>query len=282
MGTSFLFDRKVIGHRRSGLSCGLPAFLQSHYVNVLAERLTFITRRFKKALIIGLPPGFYSLLFEQYDEKPLIYSLCLGKMFQAQDLQIIGDDEIFPFKSQFFDLIVSFFHLHCVNDLPGSLSQLKQCLQADGLFLGALAGGTTLTELRQSFEQAELQLKGGVHPRVSPMIQLKDAGALLQRAGFALPVVDDEVLKILYNHPLDVMTDLKRCGQTNSLVQRPQTFTSRGVINKMMSIYKEKYSIENHVSATFNALFLSGWAPCETQPKPLKQGSAQYHLEKIL
>ena len=282
MSIPLLFDRTTIWRRRSTSCYNMPNFLSSPYVEILAQRLLFTSRRFTTVLIIGLDPKFYPLLFKSYQKKPFIYSLLFKKDRKGENLCVLGDDEILPFKNHSFDLIISFFHLHLVNDLPGVLSQLKNCLQPDGLLLAAFAGGDTLGELRACFEEAELELKGGVHPRIAPTVQLKEAGALLQRAGFALPVVDDDRVQILYKHPLEIMKDLKKGGQSNAMVQRSLTITPKSIFLKMAEIYKEKYEKEGFIPVTLNTLFLSGWAPCPTQPKALKRGSAHLSLEAVL
>jgi SAM-dependent methyltransferase len=175
--------------------------------------------------------------------------------------------------------VVSSLALQFVNDLPGTLAQIKRALKPDGLFLAAMIGGETLTELRQSFAAAESEIEGGASPRVAPMIDLRDAGALLQRAGFALPVTDVDRIVVRYDNAFALMRDLRRMGATNILVERSRKFLRRATLLRMAEIYQEKFSDpDGRIRATFDVVWMSGWAPHESQQKPLKPGSAEASL----
>jgi SAM-dependent methyltransferase len=182
-----------------------------------------------------------------------------------------------------FDLIVSGLALQHANDLPGALIQIRRSLRPDGLFLGCLAGGATLTELRQSFAEAESEVSGGISPRVFPFADLRDMGGLLQRAGFALPVVDSETVAVRYADLFRLMADLRAMGGTNVLVERSRRPTTRGLMLKAAEVYARRFAdADGRIRATFEIVWLSGWAPHESQQKPLRPGSAQARLADAL
>ncbi len=186
----------------------------------------------------------------------------------------------FAAEAQSLDLAVSALAFQFVNDLPGVLAQIRRALRPDGLLLAAMIGGDTLTELRQSFAAAEAECEGGVSPRVVPFADLRDIGALLQRAGFALPVTDVDQLVVRYDNAFALMQDLRRMGATNILFERRRTPTRRTTMLRMAQIYAERFAdADRRIRATFDVIWLSGWAPHESQPKPLKPGSAKASLE---
>ena len=196
---------------------------------------------------------------------------------------IVCEDDIVPFANASFDLIVSALNLQFVDDLPGTLIQIRRALRPDGLFLGMVMGGSTLQELRQSFLTAEAELTGGASARVLPFIDVKDAGHLLQRAGFALPVTDTEHLTVRYDHPMDLMRDLRAMGATNCVTGRSRNFLRKDVLNTTCEHYVKNYSdTDGRVRATFEIISMSGWAPHESQQKPLKPGSAKISLKDVL
>ncbi|MDB5653081.1 MAG: SAM-dependent methyltransferase, partial [Tardiphaga sp.] len=177
------------------------------------------------------------------------------------------------------DLVVSALELHFVNDLPGVMAQISRALKPDGLLLAAMLGGDTLTELRQSFAAAEAELDGGISPRVAPFADLRDVGALLQRAGFALPVTDVDRVVVRYDSAFALMQDLRRMGASNILVERRRLPTRRATLLRMAEIYAERFSDpDGRVRATFEVIWLSGWAPHASQQQPLKPGSAKASL----
>jgi len=188
-------------------------------------------------------------------------------------LRVVADVEALPFAGGTLDLVVSAFALETANDLPGALIQIRRALKPDGLFLAAMLGGDTLTELRESFAVAESELAGGVSPRVAPFPDLRDMGALLQRAGFALPVADVDRVVARYPSPLALMADLRRMGAANPLVERHRLPLRREVLARMMEVYADRFAdADGKVRASFDIIWLSGWAPHESQQQPLRPG----------
>src|SRR6185312_2614985 len=194
-----------------------------------------------------------------------------------------ADEEALPFADASLDLVVSGLALQFVNDLPGTLIQVRRALKPDGLFLAALAGGDSLAELRQSFAEAESEMDGGASPRVAPFADVRELGALLQRAGFALPVIDSERLTVRYASAFALMHDLRRMGATNVLVERRRVPLRRATLSRMADIYAGRFAdADGRLRATFEIVWLSGWAPHESQQKPLKPGSAAQRLADAL
>jgi SAM-dependent methyltransferase len=196
---------------------------------------------------------------------------------------IAADEEALPFCDGVFDLVVSALALQFVNDLPGTLVQIRRALKPDGLFVAAILGGETLTELRQSFATAESEVEGGVSPRVAPFADLRDLGALLQRAGFALPVTDTDRLTVRYGSAFALMHDLRRMGATNALADRRRTPLKRATLMRMGEIYAERFADhDGRLRATFEIMWLSGWAPDPSQQQPLRPGTAKARLADAL
>jgi SAM-dependent methyltransferase len=188
-----------------------------------------------------------------------------------------------PLREGALDLVASGLALHFVNDLPGTLVQIRRALKPDGLFVAALLGGDTLTELRQAFAAAEAELEDGISPRVLPFADLRELGALLQRAGFALPVTDVDRLTVRYASPLALMHDLRRMGATNPLIDRSRRPLRRATLVRMMEIYGERFADpDRRIRATFEIVYLLGWAPHESQQQPLAPGSARTRLADAL
>ena len=201
----------------------------------------------------------------------------------ARSPRSVADEEALPFATARSISSVSALALQFVNDLPGTLVQIRRALKPDGLFLAALIGGESLTELRQAFAAAEAEMEGGVSPRVAPFADLRDLGALLQRAGFALPVTDVDRVTVRYATPLALMHDLRRMGATNALVERRRAPLQRGTLQRMMEIYAERFAdADGRIAATFEIVWLSGWAPHESQQQPLAPGSAKTRLADAL
>ena len=201
----------------------------------------------------------------------------------SDTLAVAADAEALPFRDASLDLVVSALALQFVNDLPGTLIQIRRALKPDGLFLAALVGGDTLTELREAFAAAEAEIEDGVSPHVAPFADLRDIGALLQRAGFALPVTDIDRLTVRYASPFDLMHDLRRMGATNALIERRRRPLGAPRLMRMVEIYAERFSdADGRIRATFEIVWLSGWAPHESQQQPLKPGSAQRRLADAL
>lgn len=198
-------------------------------------------------------------------------------------LDLVADEERLPFADQSLALVTSLLALQSVNDLPGALVQIRRALAPDGLFLGCFFGGFTLTELRQALTEAESELEGGASPRVAPFADVRAAGSLLQRAGFTLPVTDAEPVTVRYGHPLALLADLRAMGLTNVLHARRRTPLRRSTLMRAMAIYADRFSDpDGKVRATFEMIWVSGWAAHESQQKPLKPGSAKARLADAL
>jgi SAM-dependent methyltransferase len=277
-----LFDTSLARRRlaRAG-RIGYPGFLLDRLADDLDDRLGAVLRSFTATLDLATPaPVAARLLAARYPEARHVR---LAALPEPSGAVIVGDPEVLPLAPGSLDLAVSLLALQTVNDLPGTLIQLRRALRADGLFLGCLLGGATLTELRQSFTQAESEVEGGISPRVAPFAAVREAGVLLQRAGFALPVADTDTLTVRYADPFGLLRDLRAMGMTNVLVERRRTPLRRATLLRMAEIYAERFSDpDGRVRATFEVLWLSGWVPHETQQKPLRPGTAQTRLADAL
>jgi len=280
MSTPLVFDRPLVRRRMArALNGGYADFLLVRAVEDLEERLSTVLRTFSLALDVGTPTPAAAEALRRSGRVETVIRLSPV----PEPRSILGDEERLPFSGECFDLAVSLLALHGVNDLPGSLIQIRRALKPDGLFVGALLGGSTLTELRQSLTQAEAELEGGVSPRVAPFADLRDIGGLLQRAGFALPVTDTDVVRVRYAHAFALMQDLRRMGLTNALQDRRRTPLRRATLVRAAEIYAERFGGEDgRISATFEIVWVSGWAPHESQQKPLRPGSAKVRLADAL
>src|SRR5437763_1813458 len=263
-----LFDRALLRARRNRALRGKPAtFLLDRVAEDAAERLQAVLRQSKSAADIGTAGNqLRTRLLDRVDQ------------LAAVDLPDIEAEPI-ALQPETLDLAVSALAFQFVNDLPGALAQIRRALRPDGLLLAAMIGGDTLTELRQSFAAAEAEYEGGVSPRVSPFADLRDIGSLLQRAGFALPVTDVDRVVARYDNAFALMHDLRRMGATNILFARQRTPARRATMLRMAQIYTSRFADpDGRIRATFDIVWLSGWAPHESQPKPLKPGSAKASL----
>jgi SAM-dependent methyltransferase len=269
--TSVIFDRRLLRARLArAAALGPSTFLMDRAAEEIADRLGAVRRQFDRAL--DLDASIDTV------RRALTNS---GKVNSS--LAVAADPDALPLREGSLDLIVSPLALQFVNDLPGALIQIRRALRPDGLFLGALLGGSTLTELRQSFAIAEAEIEQGISPRVAPFADLRDLGGLLQRAGFALPVTDTDRLTVRYSDPLALMHDLRRMGATNVLVERSRRPLRRRTLARMMEIYGSRFADQDgRIRATFEILWLSGWAPHESQQQPLRPGSAQRRLADAL
>ncbi len=276
-----LFDRTLLRRRlRRAAASGPELFLLDRVADELAERLTGVLRKFDVALDLGTAGELLRSALLQLGSVATI--VAAGSLTRPKPF-VAADEEALPFRDGSLDLVVSALALQFVNDLPGALLQIRRALKPDGLFLAAMLGGDTLTELRQSFAAAESDVERGISPRVAPFADLRDLGALLQRAGFALPVVDAERLTVRYDSAFAVMRDLRRMGATNALVARRRSPLRRKTLLRMAEIYGERFAdADGRVRATFEIIFLSGWAPHPDQQKPLRPGSAQARLADAL
>jgi len=281
MSAPRVFDRPLLRRRRRRAEAlGAATFLIDRTAGDLAERLSAVLRRFALAADLGSPTdAVRHALGGQVDT--LIAVAAAPAIVRAHGgPRVVADEEALPFADASLDLVVSALALQSVNDLPGMLVQVRRALRPDGCFLAALLGGDSLTELRQSFAAAEAEVEGGVSPRVAPFADLRDVGALLQRAGLALPVTDVDRVVVRYDSAFALMADLRRMGATNILIERRRTPTRRATMLRMAQIYGERFAdADGRVRATFDVIWLSGWAPHESQQKPLRPGSAKASLE---
>jgi len=275
-----IFDRKLLRARRARAhALGPETFLIDRVAAELAERLSAVLRRFERAVDLGTPTDAVRRALEGGGK---VASLIAAAPYDAP-VRVAADEEALPFADGSLDLVVSALALQFVNDLPGTLIQLRRALKPDGLLLAALVGGDSLAELREAFAQAESEIEGGISPRVAPFADLRELGALLQRAGFALPVVDSDKLTVRYESVFDLMRDLRRMGATNVLNERRRAPLRRATLHRMAEIYAERFADpDGRVRATFEIAWLSGWAPHESQQKPLRPGSAQRRLADAL
>ncbi|HJR22355.1 MAG TPA: methyltransferase domain-containing protein [Dongiaceae bacterium] len=283
-----IFDRRLLRERRARASLGLTAhdFLLTEVAERLSDRLSDIARRFPLALDLGARDG---ILARTLQGRGGIETLIQAEtsLVNAQRLQggaaLVADEELLPFKEQCFDAVLSNLALHWVNDLPGALAQIRSSLKPDGLFLAALFGTGTLQELRTALMEAELAETGGASPRVSPFADLRDAAGLLQRAGFALPVADVDTVTVTYGDFFALLRDLRGMGETNILIDRLKHPTRRTVFARAAAIYQDRFTdAEGRLPATFQILFLTGWAPDPSQQQPAKRGSGKTSLKDVL
>jgi SAM-dependent methyltransferase len=279
-----VFDRKVLRTRRArARALGPATFLLERAATDLAERLAAVLRRFPLALDLGTPGDEVRTALSGLNSVEAIVAASADRGGFYSPLFVAADEEALPFRDGVFDLVVSALSLQFVNDLPGTFVQIRRALRPDGLFLAVLMGGDTLTELRQSFAAAESEIEGGLSPRVAPFADLRDLGALLQRAGFALPVTDSDSITVRYDSVFGLMNDLRRMGATNALVDRRRTPLKRATLLRMAEIYRQRFAdADGRVRATFEFLWLSGWAPHPSQQQPLAPGSAQARLAEAL
>nr|WP_233343291.1 methyltransferase domain-containing protein [Hyphomonas sp. Mor2] len=284
-----MFDRARVARNRDRASPSFReyAFLKGRESNQLLERLADTSREFARALDIGAHDGqACEALRESGKIKEIIALESAPRMtesLRAKGFEVVlAEDETLPFPAEQFDLVTSILSLHWINDLPGLLSQIRTLLVPDGLFLGCLFGGGTLPELRAALIDAESEITGGISPRLSPLPGLQDMAGLLQRAGFALPVADVERVTVRYSHPMKLLADLKGMGEQAAFAKREgqeRRPLSRRILARMSEIYADGFSDpDGKVRATFEIVWLSGWAPHASQPKPLKPGSGQYSL----
>jgi SAM-dependent methyltransferase len=269
-----IFDRRLLRARRArAQALGPVTFLIDRVAADFADRLAAVLRRFEQVADLGTPTeALRNVLADS------------GKAGRIAVADIPADGrEPLPFAEASLDLVVSALALQFVNDLPGTLIQIRHALRPDGLLLAALVGGDTLTELRQAFAAAEAEVEDGISPRVAPFIDVRDAGSLLQRAGFALPVTDIDRLTVRYGSPIALMRDLRRMGAANPLIERSHRPLRRATLTRMIEIYGERFAdADGRIRATFEIVWLSGWAPHASQQQPLKPGSARARLGDAL
>jgi SAM-dependent methyltransferase len=265
-----LFDRALLRARQDRARRGQAVtFLLDRVIEDMIERLQAVTRDFSDVADVWTPG---TMLQESLRDR-----------FKQLRYLGVADTETLPLPPESLDLAVSALAFQFVNDLPGVLAQIRRALRPDGLLLAAMIGGDTLTELRQCFAAAEAECEGGVSPRVAPFADLRDVGSLLQRAGFALPVTDVDRVVVRYDSAFALMQDLRRMGATNILLERRRMPTRRATMLRMAEIYGQRFADpDGRIRATFDIIWLSGWAPHPSQQRPLRPGSAKASLEQAV
>ena len=266
--TRKIFDMLALRmHQRRAKLLGSVDFVDKFSINQVHERLSDIKRTFKYPAIIGQKTSFWA------------------KKLGLNNAILIDDDDHLDFNDKKFDFIIHALSLHWHDDPVGQLIQVRQALEPDGLMLAFFLGGETLYELRTVFEQAELKTENGISPRVAPMIELRDAGDLLVRAGFALSVADSTDLEVIYTTPIELLHDLRGMGETNIMVDRRKNFLKRETLKNLIELYATQFNAHKYdggVKATFQLFCLTGWAPSKNQQKPLRRGSATHSFTDVL
>ena len=282
-----LFDRALLRRRRARFAGEMAEHeaLLAHVAAEIADRVSAILREFPLALDLG---AYHGVLGRAVAALPSV-----GAMIYAESVPalaalcprpaVVCDEELLPFKEQSLNLVVSGLALHRVNDLPGALIQIRRALRPDGLFIAAALGSRSLHELREALIEAEAELHGGASPRVAPFADVREYGALLQRAGFALPVTDAELLTVTYPSPRALMREIRALGGGNVMAARRKMPLPRGTLERAEEIYRERHSTpEGKIAASFEIVYLAGWAPDASQQKPLAPGSAKARLADAL
>lgn len=284
-----LFDRALLRQRRarSAGSVSDYNFLVQRAFEDMGDRVVGITRDFDRGALLGGGPGLMAAPAGALVREKVGW-LCRADLAPSIAAQLTGpalalDEEALPFASESLDIVLAPWGLHWTNDLPGALVQINHALKPDGFFACALPGGSTLTELRQCLMAAESELTGGVAARVSPLAGTFDLAALLQRAGFAMPVADVDRVTVRYDHIFALMADLRGMGETSILADRPRTPASRTLFARAGQIYAERFADpDGRIRATFEIIHAAGWAPHPDQPKPKRPGSATHRLADAL
>lgn len=284
---SLIFDRELIRRRRGRAAATIARhdFLLKNIAQHLLERLDDIRRPFGTVLDLGCHHGILGrMLLEKRPSCTLISCDPSPAMLElAPGTRVVADEEYLPFQPDSFDLIISNLSLHWVNDLPGTLLQIRNCLKPDGFFLGSVVGGDSLCELRRCLFEAEIELHGGTCSRVSPFITLRDAAGLLQRAGFAIPVADIDTMTLLYPGLFQLCDDIRGCGHSNAVIERSRLPTSRSLIVSAAKRYQELHAeADGRLPVTCQIVYLSGWKAHRSQQQPLPPGSAAGRLAQAL
>ncbi len=282
--------RRVRLHRdRAASHLGEFDFLFEETAGRLADRLLDITRTFPLALDLGCHGGALARVIGDQGRVETLFQADLSPAMAGLALADTGfpafaaDEEFLPLANERLDAVFSNLSLHWVNDLPGALGQVRRALKPDGLFLAAVVGGESLKELRTCLTDAEIEISNGLSPRVSPFAGVRDLGSLLQRAGLALPVVDTDTITVGYASPLKLMRDLRGMGESNAAAECRKGLTPPGLLFRAAELYQQRFADEDgRVPATFQILYMTAWAPAETQRKPLKPGSASRRLADVL
>jgi NADH dehydrogenase [ubiquinone] 1 alpha subcomplex assembly factor 5 len=282
-----LFDRALLRTRRARFAGEMAEHevLLKHVAGEIADRVSAILREFPLALDLG---AYHGVLGRIVAALPSVGEIIYAESVPALAAlsprpAVVCDEELLPFKEESLNLVVSGLALHRVNDLPGALIQIRRALRPDGLFLGAALGGRSLNELRQALIEAEAELHGGASPRIAPFADVREYGALLQRAGFALPVTDAELLTVTYPSPRELMREIRALGGGNVMAARRKVPLPRRTLERAEEIYRERHgTAEGKIAASFEIVYLTGWAPHANQQRPLAPGSARTRLADAL
>lgn len=280
-----IFDRALLRARRArARSLGPATFLIDRVAEELGERLAAVLRSFDVAVDLGTPTDAVRRVLAENGKIGMVVAANVDAAdLDASFPRIAADEEALPFADGSLNFVVSALSLQFVNDLPGTLIQIRRALKPDGLLLAALIAGDSLSELREAFALAESEVEGGLSPRVAPLADLRELGGLMQRAGFALPVVDSDRLTVRYESAFALMRDLRAMGATNIMRERRRAPLRRATLLRMAEIYRERFAdADGRLRATFEVAWLSGWAPHESQQKPLKPGAATQRLADAL
>ena len=286
-----IFDRALLRRRRARAArgdVGGADYLLARAADDMLERLSAVNRQFPLALEIGAHHGLFRRRLRESLAAPKIGGLIIMENVEglariSGSPAFVADEEALPIADAVLDLAVSLLSLQWTNDLPGALTRIRRALKPDGLFLGALIGGESLIELRQAFYEAETEILGGISPRVLPFVEVRTLGALLQSAGFALPVVDLDRVSVTYATPFALLQDLRAMGATSIIRLRSKRPLTRKLLFRAMEIYAERFPAPGgRVAATFEIIHTSGWAPHGSQQQPLKPGSAKARLADAL
>ena len=284
-----VFDRAILRQRRNRAADEFADFdfLYQAVGDQLIDRLDTVRKDLPVIADLGAGTSTLAKTLRHRKGTQTVINLDMSPAMaaRARGLAVVADEDLLPFKPHSLDAVVANLSLHWVNDLPGALAQIRMALKPDGVFLAAVMGGDSLHELRESLQEAEMAVRGGVSPRVSPLIDMHDMSALMQRAGFALPVVDRDTISVDYASPFRLMHDLRGMGATNATLHRDRTPVPRQMMLETARIYADKFPAEDEeggVSATFDIIYVIGWAPAASQPQPLKPGSATARLADAL
>ncbi|MER9426287.1 methyltransferase domain-containing protein [Mesorhizobium sp. M0317] len=270
--------RRALAHPVAGAD-----FLMRRAAEDLADRLGAVERKFGKAAVLFCQTPDATDVVAASGKAAEIVRVEADPAFLDGRPGLVAPLETVPFQPESLDLVVSLLSLQAMNDIPGMLVQIRRALRPDGLFLGAFAGAGTLSELRESLLAAETELYGGASPRVIPFTDVRDAGALLQRAGLALPVADVETVTVRYDTLFNLIADLRAMGETSALTDRSRRPGARKLFTRAAELYAERFSdADGRIRASFSIVWMSGWAPDASQQKPLKPGSAKVSLKTIL
>ncbi len=281
-----IFDRRLLRLRRSR-AAGRYAdfdFLVNEMTERIVERLADVRRSFGTTLVLGCHTGQVAAALPKAQVGDVIQAdLSPSMLEQVNDVRVALDEERLPFGFDCFDLVIAVGNLHWVNDLPGTLIQIRYALKPDGLLLAAMPGGRTLHELRTCLSESEDQVNEVAAPRVAPFIDVPDAGDLLRRTGYTLPVADIDTLNVTYEHPLKLLKDLRGMAETNMLLESAAIPLRRSTLLQACRLYQERYAdAQGRVAATFQLLMLAAWSPGPGQPQPLRRGSGQASLAEAL